>query len=122
LPKRKPDQVTNIRLELQDHERKILNNYLIAQSLNGFMEGFDKLTSFENLYIVVTVIELVTGEEILPGTPNDVYAIIDALRTWNPSETFRWFVGEGFDIADVITDAAAAIANPFKEFDEYRGD
>jgi len=80
VSKRKPDQVINFRVELQEHERKILDNYLTASSINGFMEALDKLTSFENLYIIATVLELITGKEILPGTPNDSYAIIDAVR------------------------------------------
>jgi len=28
------------------------------------------------------VVEIVTGEEILPGTPNDVYELIDWFRGW----------------------------------------
>lgn len=85
MPKRKPDQVINFRVELQDHERKILDNYLTASSINGFMEALDKLTSFENLYIIATVLELITGKEILPGTPNDVIEIIDAIRNELPA-------------------------------------
>jgi len=82
VSKRKPDQVINFRVELQEHERKILDNYLTASSINGFMEALDKLTSFENLYIIATVLELITGKELIPGTPNDVYAIIDAIRDY----------------------------------------
>jgi len=44
--------------------------------------AIDKLSSFENLYIIATVVEIVTGEEILPGTPNDVYELIDWFRSW----------------------------------------
>jgi len=77
VPKRKPDQVVTFRIELQEHERKILDNYLTAESITGALDALDKLTSFENLYVIVTVIELITGKEILPGTPNDVTEIID---------------------------------------------
>jgi len=92
VSKRRPDQVINFRVELQEHERKILDNYLTASSINGFMEALDKLTSFENLYIIATVLELISGKEILPGTPNDAYAIIDAIR--------QWLNKDGVDILD----------------------
>jgi hypothetical protein len=79
VPKRKADEVITIRFELQEHERKLIDSYLTASSVNGFMEALDKLTSFENLYVIVTIIELLTGKEILPGTPNDVGEIIDSI-------------------------------------------
>ncbi len=79
MPKRKPDQVVTFRIELQEHERRMLDNYLTAESITGVMDAIDKLTSFENLYVIVTIIELITGKEILPGTPNDVTEIIDSV-------------------------------------------
>ena len=79
MSKRKPDQVINFRVELQEHERRMLDNYLTAESITGVMEAIDKLTSFENLYVIATVLELITGKEILPGTPNDVTEIIDQI-------------------------------------------
>lgn len=79
MPKRKADEVITIRFELQEHERKLIDSYLTASSVNGFMEALDKITSFENLYVIVTIIELLTGKEILPGTPNDVGEIIDSI-------------------------------------------
>ena len=41
--------------------------------------------------MIVTVFEIVTGKEILPGTPNDIYEIIDAIRE-SPlgGGTFSW--------------------------------
>ena len=80
MSKRKPDQVINFRIELQDHERKILEDYFRSQSIKDFAEAIDKLTSFENAYLIVTLIEIITGKEILPGTPNDIYKLIDYLR------------------------------------------
>ena len=79
MPKRKPDQVVTFRIELQEHERRMLDNYLTAETITGVMEAIDKLTSFENLYVIATVLELITGKEILPGTPNDVTEIIDKI-------------------------------------------
>lgn len=106
MAKRKPDSVNTVRIELQDHERKALDKYLTAESIKNVAEGIDKLTSFENLYIIVTVIELVTGKEILPGTPNDVYYIIDALRNFDLSD----FAGRGLfefqQISKILADFA----------------
>ena len=82
MAKRKPDQTVTLRIELQDFERQALASYQMAQAVKDTAEAIDKLTSFENLYIIATVLELITGKEILPGTPNDAYAIIDAIREW----------------------------------------
>ena len=104
MPKRKPDSVSTVRIELQDYERKALDNYLTSESIKNIMEGIDKLTSFENLYIIVTLIELTTGKEILPGTPNDVYYIIDALRNFDISDLFGKRLGEVGDIYSILKD------------------
>ena len=106
-----------IRISLQDKLTKQVDTAITATAIKDVMAGIDQLISFENLYVAVTILELVTGEEILPGTPNDIYYIIDALRDFDPSKILRWFVAEGFDIADIFKDAAWAIANPFKDFD-----
>lgn len=82
MSKRKPDQTVNLRIELQDYERKALASYQMAQAVKDTAEAIDKLTSFENLYLIVTLVELATGKEILPGTPNDVYALIDFAREY----------------------------------------
>lgn len=80
--RRKPDEVISVRFELQDKERELFSKMLEANTIKEIVDGIDKLASFENLYIIVTVLELVTGREILPGTPNDIYALIDALRNF----------------------------------------
>ena len=80
MPKRIPDEVISVRLELQDKERQILVRMIQADTLKGVADSIDKLASFENLYVVATILEIVTGKEILPGTPNDIYQLIDWLR------------------------------------------
>jgi len=80
--KRKPDQTVNLRIELQDFERKALANQQTATAIKDFAEAIDKLTSFENFYLLVTLAEVVTGKEIIPGTPNDVYKLIDYVRDY----------------------------------------
>jgi len=82
VAKRKPDQTVNLRIELQDYERKALAQQQTATAIKDFADAIDKLTSFENFYLLVTVAEIVTGKEIIPGTPNDVYKLIDYLREY----------------------------------------
>jgi len=88
MGKRKPDQTVNLRIELQDYERRALASAQTASAIKDFADAVDKLSSFENLYVVATVLEIVTGKEILPGTPNDVYQLIDWLRDAG-HDTFR---------------------------------
>ena len=82
MSKRKPDQTVNLRIELQDYERKALADAQTASAIKDFAEAIDKLTSFENFYLLVTLAEVVTGKEIIPGTPNDVYKLIDYVRDY----------------------------------------
>jgi len=58
----------------------------MAQGIKDIADAIDKLTSFENFYLLVTVAEIVTGKEIIPGTPNDVYKLIDYVREYLQSE------------------------------------
>jgi len=53
-----------------------------ASAIKDFADAIDKLTSFENFYLLVTLAEVVTGKEIIPGTPNDVYKLIDYVRDY----------------------------------------
>jgi len=99
VAKRKPDQTVNLRIELQDYERKALASYQFANAIKDVADSIDKLTSFENLYVVATIIELTTGKEILPGTPNDVYQIIDAFRDYlKKTEGDAWYN----DLLDIL--------------------
>lgn len=82
MAKRKPDQTVTLRIELQDYERQALASYQMAQAIKDTADAIDKLTSFENLYILATIAEIATGKEILPGTPNDVYVLIDYIRDY----------------------------------------
>jgi hypothetical protein len=72
--------VNEIRISLQDKEKELFNRFIDASTFHDIADGIDKLVTFENLYVIVTVIEIITGKEILPGTPNDVYEVIDAVR------------------------------------------
>lgn len=82
IPKRKPDQTTVVRIELQDTERAMLESYLMTWQVGKAATALDQFLSFENLYIGVTILEMLTGREILPGTPNDIYDLIDQIRDY----------------------------------------
>ena len=59
-----------------------VDTLVTAEAINAGAQGIDQLLSFENLYIGATIAELITGREILPGTPNDIYQLIDWLRDY----------------------------------------
>ena len=82
MAKRQPAQTVTLRIELQDYERQALASYQMAQAIKDTADAIDKLTSFENFYLLVTLAEVVTGKEIIPGTPNDVYKLIDYVRDY----------------------------------------
>jgi hypothetical protein len=74
--------VQEVRVSLQDKLSTQLDSLISANSVKDWAEAIDKIASFENLYVITTVLEVVTGKEILPGTPNDIYEVIDGLRDW----------------------------------------
>jgi hypothetical protein len=83
MPKAKPDRVEVIRIELQESERQILRDFVSANAIGDIaklFEGIDKLLTFENLYIGATIFELVTGREVLVGTPNDLDDLLGMLK------------------------------------------
>jgi len=74
--------VREVRISLQDKLSSQLDFLLTAESVKDYADAIDKLASFENLYVIVTALELVTGKEILAGTPNDAGDILDSVRNW----------------------------------------
>ena len=98
MPKAKPDQVVAVRIELQQKERDILEQYAAVYALQGSVKAIDELLSFENLYLGITVVEIVTGREILYGTPNDLNDLINGMREWwaangDTLDPSTWFGG-----------------------------
>jgi hypothetical protein len=65
------------------------------------------------------VVELVTGKEILPGTPNDIYEIIDAIRNFDASDFLAAFLAEGGQIWDILTDFFNPIRPGFEGDEEF---
>ena len=114
--------MNEVRISLQDSEREFLKQYLGSMRIKDTAESIDKLLSFENLYIGVTIIEMVTGKEMLPGTPNDIYQLIDWIRDFDfPAITLDIpgldslgnLLGDAFDgIADAVSNVGDSI-NPF---------
>ena len=82
MPRRRPDQVITYRIEFNDKERELLNQMMATYTLEKSAESIDDLLSFENLYIGATVYEMVTGEEILFGTPNDLGELLGMFKDY----------------------------------------
>jgi len=82
VPKAKPTEVSVLRIELQEKEREMLESFLLSWQAGKAASGIDQLLSLENAYLAVTIYEIVTGKEVLPGTPNDIYTLIDHVRTY----------------------------------------
>ena len=94
IPKRKPDHTTVVRFELQDTERAMLESFLMTWQVGKAASSIDALLSLENAYLAVTIFEVLTGKEVLPGTPNDIYELLDWVRDYlkaNPEEEFGTF-------------------------------
>lgn len=83
MPKAKPDRVEVLRIELQESERQILRDFVSVNTIGEvaqLFEGIDKLLTFENLYIGATIFEIITGREVLLGTPNDLDDLLGQLK------------------------------------------
>lgn len=102
IPKRKPDQTTVVRIELQDTERAMLESYLMTWQVGKAASAIDQLLSLENAYLAVTIFEVLTGKEVLPGTPNDIYKLIDWVR--------EYFQENPLEIPDPVGEAGEATA------------
>jgi len=82
MSKRKPDQVIEFRISLQDREKEMFDSMVGAYQIDKFSEAVDQALSFQNVYLGITLIEIATGKEILFGTPNDLNDLIADVRTW----------------------------------------
>jgi hypothetical protein len=82
MPKTAPDQVISYRIELQESERQVLRDYVAGVNAAVLVKSIDELLSFENLYIGAAIYEMITGEEILAGTPNDLGKLIEYILDW----------------------------------------
>mgnify|MGYP001601584399 CR=1 FL=1 len=82
MPKAKPDRVEVLRIELQEKEREILESYLLTWQASKAASGIDQLLSLENAYLAVTLYEIFSGKEIMPGTPNDIYQLIEWVNNY----------------------------------------
>ncbi len=86
VPKAKPDRVDVLRFEVQEKEREMLESLLAtyqvrtgASFFSGLVDSVSKM-DLPTLYLLVTIIEIITGREILPGTPNDFMGLVNDLR------------------------------------------
>ena len=81
-PKAKPDRVEVVRVELQEKEREILESFLLTWQAGKAASAIDQILSLENAYLAVTIYEIVSGKEVLPGTPNDIFKLIGWVREY----------------------------------------
>lgn len=82
MTKRKPDQVVEFRISLQDREKEMFDSLVGAYQIDKLSEAVDQALSFQNVYLGITLVEIATGKEILFGTPNDLQDLIGDVRTW----------------------------------------
>ena len=82
MPKKPSDQVISVRIEMQEKEREILESYLLTWQASKAASGIDQLLSLENAYLAVTMYEIFTGKEVMPGTPNDIYQLIEWVNNY----------------------------------------
>jgi len=86
MPKAKPSSVQVLRIEFNTKEREMLEQALAVYSVEKSAESINDLLSFQNLYIGITVYEMMTGKEILYGTPNDLNDLVGAVKAWWATE------------------------------------
>jgi len=82
MPRRKPDTVETVRFELGGWEREHLAPVFASQALDKYSEALGYLLDWQKLYLGITVIEVMTGVEILWGTPNDLQDVVGSLKDW----------------------------------------
>ena len=82
MPKKPSDQVISVRIEMQEKEREILESYLHTWQASKAASGIDQLLSLENAYLAVTLYEIFSGKEVMPGTPNDIYQLIEWVNNY----------------------------------------
>ena len=91
-----------------------------TESIKNIMVGLDKLISFENVYWGITIIEIVTGKEILFGTINDFGDLMEAIqKEWREAgEDSVWYNPSTWKLFDFIGDLQAqAVGIDRDEFD-----
>ena len=88
--------------------------------MKNIMVGLDKLISFENVYMGITLIEIITGKEILLGTPNDFGKLMESIRNeWREAgDESVWYNPATWKLFDFIGDIQAqAVGVDRDEFD-----
>ena len=91
MPKARADHVQTVRIEFNEKERRLLSDAVAIYGVEKTAEALNDLLSFKNLYIGVTVIEMITGREILMGTPNDLDDLLEGIKDWMKSGCSLFF-------------------------------
>lgn len=105
MPKSRPTQVIIHRLELQETERRILEQAVTAYSIRNVTRGFYNLTSdMTTLVVILILLEQLTGRKFIGG------AILELLKGGASS------LAAG--IADAWVDYRDAAAEDYTEYGE----
>ena len=98
-----------MRISLQDKLNTQADTLVGTTAFKDICEGIDKLISFENVYLGITIIEIVTGKEILFGTPNDFNDLVNAIsKEWRTAgEESVWYNPATWKLFDFIGDIQA---------------
>ena len=98
---------------MQEKEREMLESLLAtyqvktgASFFSGLVDSVAKM-DLPTLYLLVTMIEVITGREILPGTPNDFMGLVNDLRNGlSDFDLTDWFNENiGGDLGEVQQEA-----------------
>lgn len=121
MPRRRPDQVITHRIEFNQKERELLSQLAATYTLEKSAESIDDLLSFENLYIGATIYEMVTGEEILFGTPNDLGELLGAFKDYMNRRKVLYpddppGAGLAMFVKDALVEALGLNQDPFPQF------
>ena len=124
VPKSKPGSVSVLRIEMQEKEREMLESFLATWQIGKAASAIDQLLSLENAYLAVTIYEVITGKEVLPGTPNDIYMLLDMVRDY-VSENQEEVYGEAGTVRNVLISTLQAstgvgVVGGFDWLDRFR--
>ena len=89
MTKRKPNDVVEVRISLQDKLSQQMDTLIAAESAKDFADAIDKLTSFENFFLFLILFELIVAgtNQIIKGrTPTSVIGMMGWLLEWLSSK------------------------------------
>jgi len=96
MPRKGSDETITHRIELGVWERQHAEGVLTAIQLDKMSESLSQLLTLEKAYLLITLVEIITGKEILWGTPNDLQDLIQGVKDWYTSNKAEIDAAGGF--------------------------